>query len=277
MAIYAIGDIQGRFDALQALLEKIRFDPTKDQVWFTGDLVNRGEESLAVLRYVKSLGDAAISVLGNHDLHMLAVVEGVTHQRKLDTLDDILNAPDRDELTQWLRFRPVMHHSAEHQMTLVHAGLPPQWDLAMAQQCAKELEDTLQSNEYKNFLHHMYGNEPDKWVDALNGIDRLRFITNAFTRMRYCYEDDGRIDMKHKMAPGKQPEGLVPWYRAPERKNADLDIIFGHWSTHGDEIIPGIHALDTGCLWGGCLTALRVDGEHYLKQVSCSEGLAPSK
>ncbi|MDH5301750.1 MAG: symmetrical bis(5'-nucleosyl)-tetraphosphatase [Gammaproteobacteria bacterium] len=269
MAIYAIGDVQGCFASLQQLLEKIRFDPTADQLWFTGDLVNRGPQSLEVLRLVKSFGDSAITVLGNHDLHLLAVSEGFSTLKPLDTLDDILRAADRDELLYWLRHRPLLHHSVEHNKTLVHAGLPPIWDLTTAQQCASEVEQALRGEQYHDFLRHMYGNEPSLWQTDLTGLERLRYITNALTRMRYC-DADGRLELKSKMAPGKQPAGLIPWYEVTQRRNQNLNIVFGHWSTHGEHFIPGIYALDTGCLWGGSLTALRVDGETYRTQVNCA-------
>jgi bis(5'-nucleosyl)-tetraphosphatase (symmetrical) len=274
MAIYAIGDIQGCYQPLLALLDKLRFDPADDQLWFTGDLVNRGPQSLEVLRFVKSLGDAAISVLGNHDLHLLAIAEGFHKPSKLDTLDEILAADDRDELMHWLRHLPVFFHSEEHNMGLVHAGLPPTWGLTTAKMCADELQSTLRGDHYRDFLQHMYGNEPTQWSSELQGMERLRFITNAFTRMRYCH-DDGSLDLRHKMAPGKQPEGFVPWYDVADRKNKDLNIIFGHWSTHGKRQVPGIHSLDTGCLWGGCLTALRVDGETYRTEIDCKQTLTP--
>jgi len=274
MAIYAVGDVQGCLQPLQQLMEKLRFDPSSDQLWFTGDLVNRGPESLGVLRLVKSLGASAITVLGNHDLHLLAVAEGFSELKPLDTLDEILAAPDRDELMHWLRHRPLLHHNSEHNKTLVHAGLPPEWNLETAQRCASEVEVFLRSENYRDFFAHMYGNEPANWSEELTGYDRLRYITNALTRMRYC-NANGALDMKSKMAPGKQPEGLQPWYAMPNRQNESLNILFGHWSTHGEQFIPGIYSLDTGCLWGGCLTALRVDGETYRTQVNCAQAQHP--
>lgn len=273
MAIYAIGDVQGCYEPLQQLLEKIKFDPAEDQLWFTGDLVNRGPRSLDVLRFVKSLGDTAITVLGNHDLHLLVVSEEITHQRKLDTLDEILEAPDRDELLRWLRYLPLMHFDERLNICLVHAGIPAHWSIEDAQHFAKEAEEALRADNYRDFFSHMYGNQPSLWSDELSDWERLRYITNAFTRMRYC-DAEGNLDMQYKVAPGKQPEGLLPWYEVPDRKNQGTDIVFGHWSTHGDKPIPGIHAIDTGCLWGGQLTALRLDGERYLTQVSCKNGIS---
>ena len=191
MAIYAIGDVQGCLNSLQALLEKIHFNSTEDQLWFVGDLVNRGPDSLGVLRFVKQLGDSAITVLGNHDLHLLAVAHGLRADKHHD-LVDILHANDKDELLHWLRQRPLLHHDTTSGFTLIHAGLPPQWDLATAQQCAQELETVLRGNDYTPFLAQMYGDQPDRWSVDLHGMDRLRFICNCFTRLRYC-EIDGRV------------------------------------------------------------------------------------
>ncbi|HHI92697.1 MAG TPA: symmetrical bis(5'-nucleosyl)-tetraphosphatase [Gammaproteobacteria bacterium] len=274
MAVYAIGDIQGCYAELMNLLELIHFDPANDQVWFTGDLVNRGPASLQVLRAVRALGDSAITVLGNHDLHLLAVAEGHAPLHKGDTLDAILTAPDRDELLAWLRQQPLMHHDPALHTTLVHAGLPPQWDLAMAQACAKEVETVLRSDDYARFFQHMYGNQPEVWRDDLAGWDRLRFITNSFTRLRYC-DATGHFDFKAKGEPGTQPEGYLPWFEIPGRRNENLRIVFGHWSTLGLRRERNIVSLDTGCLWGKQLTAVRLNRNATVFCVECSQHRHP--
>jgi bis(5'-nucleosyl)-tetraphosphatase (symmetrical) len=259
MATYAIGDIQGCLDQLLTLLEKINFDQSNDQLWFTGDLVNRGPQSLETLRFVKNLGDSAITVLGNHDLHLLAIAEGHTkYHRSNDTLTQVLEAPDRNELLDWLRHRPLLHHDETTGFTLVHAGLPPQWNLAKATFCAQEVEATLQSQAWSDYLKQMYGNEPNIWSDTLTGWDRLRFITNCFSRLRFC-DANGQLLLDEKGNPDTQPEGFMPWFDVPDRANANLKIIFGHWSTLEHSKVEGIFPIDTGCLWGGELTALRID------------------
>ncbi|MGH8362321.1 MAG: symmetrical bis(5'-nucleosyl)-tetraphosphatase [Gammaproteobacteria bacterium] len=259
MAIFAIGDIQGCYDELQQLLTRIKFNPTEDRLWFTGDLVNRGPRSLDVLRFVKGLGERAVCVLGNHDLHLLALAVGVDRHKSADTLDAVLAAPDRDELLDWLRHRPLLHHDATLGFTLVHAGLPPQWDLATAAECARELEHVLRGAEYKEFFRHMYGNEPRRWSSELTGMERLRFIVNCFSRLRYV-SADGDLDLTSKGAPGTQPTGFMPWFEAPGRMSAEQHIVFGHWSTVGEVKGHNVYPLDTGCVWGGRLSALRLDG-----------------
>lgn len=258
MAVYAIGDVQGCFDELQALLQRIDFDPQQDQLWFCGDLVNRGPKSLETLRFVQGLETAAVTVLGNHDLHLLAKAEGVGKELKQDTLDAILTAPDRDALLSWLRHRPVLHHDPGLGYTMVHAGLPPQWDLATARACARELEAALRGPDYHDFVRVMYGNQPDHWSEALTGIERLRFITNCFTRLRFCYPD-GRLELKSKGAPGTQTPGTLPWFQVPGRQTEAERIVFGHWSTLGVGEYGNTLSLDGGCLWGGRLAALRLD------------------
>jgi bis(5'-nucleosyl)-tetraphosphatase (symmetrical) len=258
MAVYAIGDVQGCFDELQALLEKLDFNPRNDCLWFAGDLVNRGPMSLETLRFIKGLGDSAISVLGNHDLHLLAAAYGYPQKNDDHTLDAVLDAPDRDELIDWLRHQPLLHHDAALGFTLVHAGLPPQWDLSLAQQCAAEVESQLRGDGITGLLANMYGNKPKQWADNLDGHDRLRFIINCFTRMRYC-NPDGRLDLKSKGPPGSQPGEFYPWYEIPDRASKGLNIIFGHWSTLREYGRPGIYPIDSACLWGGELTALRID------------------
>lgn len=258
MAIYAIGDVQGCYAELQGLLTKIDFQVEADRLWFTGDLVNRGPDSLAVLRFVHDLGDAAQTVLGNHDLHLLALAEGLAPAQRSDTLDGVLGAADKDELLDWLRHRPLLYLDPRYGDALLHAGLPPQWDIHQAQACAGEVEAVLRGPGFRDFLAHMYGNEPDYWDERHSGWDRLRFITNCFTRLRYC-DQRGRLYLGAKGAPGTQPAQAMPWFAHPGRKSRGTRIIFGHWSTlglyQGDEIV----ALDTGCLWGGSLTALRLD------------------
>ena len=256
MSIYAVGDVQGCHDELLILLDRIKFDPGQDRVWFVGDLVNRGPKSLATLRTIRSLGDAAVIVLGNHDLHLLAVASGISRTKHRDTFADVLTAPDRDELLDWLRHRPLIHTNGE--FYLIHAGLPPQWNMDQAQNLAREAEEALQLNEGREFLDNMYGDEPKCWDDTLSGWERLRFITNCFTRLRYC-RSDGRIDLKQKGRPGTQPKDLLPWFEVPGRRSLGAKILYGHWSTLKFHAHQGTWCLDTGCLWGGELTALRLD------------------
>ena len=265
MATYTIGDIQGCYAELQCLLEKIQFDPIKDQLWFVGDLVNRGPNSLDVLRLVKSLGDRAVAVLGNHDLHLLAVAAGYAKLHHGDTLDEILAAPDRDELLQWLRLRPLLHTADNY--VLVHAGLVPQWTVPQAAACAREVENVLRSENYPEFFAHMYGNSPTSWDDELTGYKRLRVIVNAFTRMRIC-TSQGEMEFKFKGELEKIPAGYLPWYEVPNRQSRDATVIFGHWSALGLKLEDRVIALDTGCLWGGCLSALRLENRQ-LFQIAC--------
>jgi bis(5'-nucleosyl)-tetraphosphatase (symmetrical) len=258
VAVYAIGDVQGCLDELQALLELIRFNPDHDRVWFAGDLVNRGPKSLQTLRFIRDLGDSASCVLGNHDLHLIAAAHGHMLSNDDHTLDTVLAAPDRDELIDWLRQQPLLHHDEELGFTMVHAGLPPQWDLSLALQCAHEVESILRSDNLSAFIPHMYGNKPKRWSNELTRWKRLRFIINCFTRLRFC-DADGRLQLKYKGPPGSQPEKFLPWFEIPERRSRDLNIVFGHWSTLGPRTDKGIYPLDTACLWGGELTALRID------------------
>lgn len=268
MAVYAIGDVQGCFRELQLLLTKLRFDPARDRLWFAGDLVNRGLQSLETLRFVRNLGAAAITVLGNHDLHLLAAAARAGKLKPKDTLRPILDAPDREELLDWLRRRPVLHHDAEMGYTLIHAGLPPQWELDQARACAHEVESVLRGPDHAEFFEQMYGDEPTFWTDELTGWERLRFITNCLTRLRYC-DAEGRVALAHKGAPGSQPVGLYPWFELPHRRSRELKILFGHWSTLGERSSPGVYPLDTGCLWGGQLTALRLDGAPRWIRLAC--------
>ena len=261
MAVYAIGDVQGCYDELLQLLERLAFDPMEDRLWFCGDLVNRGPRSLDVLRFVHDLGKCAITVLGNHDLHLLALAAGNDRKRENGALDAVLAAPDRDELLHWLRHRPLMHFDADLGYCLIHAGLPPQWDRELALACASEVEQVLQDDEAQaEFFARMYGNRPAAWSEGLGGMDRLRFITNCFTRLRYC-DLDGNLGLKEKGAPGSQGVGFLPWFKIPGRRSSEERILFGHWSTLGYVATDNVWALDTGCLWGGSLTALRIDCE----------------
>lgn len=266
MATYAIGDVQGCYLELQSLLDSLSFDPKNDQLWFVGDLVNRGPQSLEVLRLVKSLGDAAITVLGNHDLHLLAVAAGVAKIHHGDTLDEILNAPDCDELLTWLRHRPLLH--VADNFVMVHAGLLPDWTIDQAAQLAREVEKTLRSDDYVRFLEKMYGNQPNAWDEALTGHKRSRLIINAMTRMRICTAQ-GEMEFKFKAEIKDIPAGYQPWFTLPQRASRHATIIFGHWSALGLLRQNNVIALDTGCLWGGTLTAIRLDDQQIF-QVNCA-------
>jgi bis(5'-nucleosyl)-tetraphosphatase (symmetrical) len=277
MAVYAIGDIQGCCDEFEVLLAQLHFDPARDRLWLTGDLVNRGPRSLDVLRLVKSFGSAAITVLGNHDLHLLAAALTPGEQLKpQDTLGPIFEAPDRDELLTWLRSLPLLHHDAALGYTMIHAGLPPQWDLATARSCAAELEQALRNDERcLELFTHMYGDRPKRWSDELRGVDRLRFITNCLTRMRFC-RADGTLELKFKGRIDSAPAGIFPWFRAPQRRSRDLRIICGHWSALGYHDSDGVLSIDTGCVWGEKLCAVRLDRSAPPVFVPCSSsGLSP--
>lgn len=265
MATYAIGDIQGCCSELRQLLELMRFDPAADQLWLVGDLVNRGPDSLGVLRLVKSLGNAAITVLGNHDLHLLAVAEGVAELHRDDTLREILDAPDRDLLLAWLRAQRLLH--VQDNFVLVHAGLLPSWSVAQAQQLAHEVEAALRGTRHHDYLAHMYGNHPDHWRDDLSGYSRLRVITNAFTRMRICTLQ-GEMEFKFKAEVQAVPAGYFPWFEVPGRASANATVVCGHWSALGLKVMPHLIALDTGCLWGGALSGIRLE-DRKIFQVQC--------
>jgi len=271
MATYAIGDIQGCCDEFEALLAQLRFDPARDRLWLTGDLVNRGPRSLDVLRRVKRLGAAAITVLGNHDLHLLAVAMAPNERVKpQDTLGPILHAPDRDELLKWLRSQPLLHHDATLGYTMIHAGLPPQWDPATAQSCAHELEQTLRDDaRCTELFTHMYGDKPNRWSKDLRGLDRLRFITNCFTRLRFC-RVDGSLELKFKGTIDSTPKGVMPWFRVPQRRSRQLRIVCGHWSALGYYDGDGVLSIDTGCVWGEKLCAIRLDQRAAPVFVPCS-------
>ncbi len=255
MATYVIGDLQGCYDELLALLKKINYRQDRDQLWFAGDLVNRGPKSLETLRFARQ--HASVCVLGNHDLHLLAGAVDKRYRKHKDTLRSILDAPDCDGLLDWLRRQPLLYYQADDNYALLHAGLPPQWDLRLACKLAREVEAVLRSDDYSEFFKHMYGNHPDVWSDELSGWDRLRFITNCFTRLRYCNKQ-GQLALEEKGPPGTQPAGLKPWFQWPHRKSRGTTLLFGHWSTLGAYDDDNVHALDTGCLWGGQLTALKL-------------------
>jgi len=258
MAVYALGDIQGCFDALQRLLDRLNFDPAVDRLWFAGDLVNRGPDALSTVRFVKQLGAQAVSVLGNHDLHLLAIAADHKNTRDPGLLA-LLDAEDSEALLHWLRHRPLLHADTSLGYTLVHAGIYPRWSQQQAEQRAEELQAVLRSAHYPAFIHHMYGNLPKKWHDDLIGWERLRFICNTFTRMRYC-TPDGALNFKDKGPVGTQLDtSSAAWFDDPQRQPHPQRILFGHWSTLGLLQRDDIFALDTGCLWGGQLSALRID------------------
>jgi bis(5'-nucleosyl)-tetraphosphatase (symmetrical) len=265
MSTYAIGDIQGCYSELQNLLNEINFDERRDELWFTGDLVNKGPKSLQTLRFIKALGVNAKITLGNHDLHLLAVAKNIRPLSKKDTIQEILAADDVKELIDWLKSRPLLITDDNLNFTMVHAGLPPQWSLENAKECAKECELILQGEKINKLLSEMYGDTPNIWVNSLQDYAKQRFIINCFTRIRFC-NSDGMLDFNTKVAPGKQNTSLIPWYSLPNRKTKDNKIIFGHWSTvHiGNEKNfkqYNVYPIDTGCLWGGGLTAMRLEDE----------------
>ncbi len=258
MTTWAIGDLQGCHDALQRLLEAIRFDPVRDHLWFCGDLVNRGGQSLETLRLVHSLDIHSVVVLGNHDLSLLSIAERKeSEQRRVNPdLHRVLIADDRDVLLGWLRQRPLLHCDRQNGWLMVHAGLAPKWTVRLAENRAREVERVLHGKNYRKLLRGMYGDRP-QWAPALKGIDRQRAIINVLTRMRYC-TPQGRIEFDQKGMPGTQRSGLYPWFEAPGRSERDLRIVCGHWSTLGLFMGLGVHSIDTGCVWGGKLTALEL-------------------
>ena len=275
---YAIGDVQGCFDDLLRLLEKLDFDPDIDRLWFTGDLVNKGPNSLELLRYVSGLGGAAISVLGNHDLYLLAAASDAVKVRKKDTLTEILDAPDCEELLFWLRHQPVLHHSEALGFTMIHAGLPPQWDLNVAQQCARELETVLQNYQYEDLFPHLSGDGPLRWRDDLESWERLRFIANCFTQLRWC-DLSGRIDLQGKRRRlGAKKKCSRPWFEIPHRASKSMRILFGHWAKlvvppsakRAGKVVP----LDTGCVNRGRFTALRLEDGRYFR-LKCKNKAIP--
>jgi bis(5'-nucleosyl)-tetraphosphatase (symmetrical) len=262
LARYAIGDIQGCYAQLRALVERLKFSADRDQLWLVGDLVNRGPESLEVLRYVRALGDNAVVVLGNHDLHLLALAHGRHKRRSSDTLDAIFEAPDRDALFAWLGEQKLAHFDAARGDLMVHAGVIPQWTAAMTLELSGAVSAALAADP-RDFLERMYGDRPDRWSEDLRGMDRLRFAINALTRMRVCTAE-GRIDVKMKGPPNEARLPYRPWFEHEARLTRDVRVIFGHWSALGLMQAHGVVGLDTGCVWGGSLTALDLDGPQAL-------------
>lgn len=274
MALYLIGDVQGCDDALGRLLDHIAYSPSRDSLVLLGDLVNRGPQSLAVLRRLMALEDSAQCLLGNHDLHLLAVAHGVRKPHRHDTLDEVLQAHDRPRLLDWLRRRPMA--LAMQGWLMVHAGVLPQWDGAQTLALAAELEESLRGPDAGVFLHNMYGNQPSRWSDDLRGMERLRVIVNALTRLRFC-DANGVMEFETKDSAASAPEGYMPWFEVPERRSLGTPIAFGHWSTLGEVAQPGLLALDTGCVWGGCLTAARIGTNGTAERISvrCAQAQVP--
>lgn len=260
MAVYAIGDVQGCYPELHRLLDKLAFDPAADRLWFCGDLVNRGGQSLEVLRMLYPLRDNLVVTLGNHDLSLLAIAQRKpeAQQRVNPELREVLFAEDAPALLGWLRQQPMLHHDAELGWTMVHAGLAPRWTLRQARRAAREVERELAGPQHRRLLSNMFGNTPAAWSPKLHGNERLRAAINVFTRMRYC-DVRGRIDFNAKGIPGTQKPGLYPWYEVPGMRRRETRIVCGHWSTLGFFTGLGVYAIDTGCVWGGTLTALRLD------------------
>ena len=272
-SIWMIGDVQGCCAPLEQLLSHPDISGESDaRFWFAGDLINRGPDSLASLRRIIDLGDRAVSVLGNHDLHLLAVAAGVRKPSKSDTLDEILNVPDADDLIDWLRYRPLAHF--EHDHLMVHAGVLAKWDVAKTLSLANEVQTMLRGPNWQKALQKMYGNEPTRWKDGHTGGKRLRVIINALTRMRLC-TPQGHMEFKTKVAPGAWPDGLVPWFDVKGRQTRNITVVFGHWSTLGLLVRPDVICLDTGCVWGGALTAMRLQ-DRKLVQIKCAQFQDPS-
>lgn len=271
--IYLVGDLQGCCQPLARLLQTVDFSPSRDQLYVLGDLVNRGPDSLGVLRQLRALEGAATCLLGNHDLHLLAVAHGVRKPHRSDTLDAILHAPDRDDWLNWLRQQRLAMHA--HGWLMVHAGVVPQWDAGQTMALAAEVEAMLQGPDLAEFLPQMYGNEPARWADDLQGVARWRCVVNSLTRLRFCAAD-GTMEFATKDGAGESPEGYMPWFEVPERRTAGTPVAFGHWSTLGLINRPDLLALDTGCVWGGQLTAVRLIGTaRELIQIDCPQSQKP--
>jgi bis(5'-nucleosyl)-tetraphosphatase (symmetrical) len=271
--IYLVGDLQGCCDAFDRLLSDIGFSPSRDRVVVLGDLVNRGPQSLKVLRRLRDLGDAATCLLGNHDLHLLAVAHGVRKPHRSDTVRDILDAPDRHAVLDWVRTRPLA--SVEAGWLCVHAGVVPSWTTAQTLQLAGEVQAQLSGPDLPGLLRVMYGNEPTRWQDDLKGAERWRFVINSLTRIRFC-RADGELEFETKDGAGAAPAGFMPWFEVPQRATREQPMAFGHWSTLGLINEPRLLALDTGCVWGGALTAVRVDGgRREVTQVQCTAARTP--
>lgn len=262
MSTYAIGDLQGCLEPLQRLLDHVNFDPSEDKLWLVGDLINRGPDSLQTLRLVYQLRHSVTAVLGNHDLHFLAVALGHRQKGRHDTLDALLEANDLGPMVAWLRHCPLLYRDSQLGFTMVHAGIPPIWDLEQAEACSGEVEAVLQSDQLEHYLAHMYGNEPSRWDDQLVGPERWRLITNYFTRMRFCTAE-GELELHTKASAEQHPAGFLPWFAHPEHRCRRDKIVFGHWAAlRGQATANNVYALDTGCVWGGSLTALRLEDER---------------
>ena len=274
MASYAVGDLQGCLKPLQCLLRRVNFNPQTDRLWLVGDLVNRGPQSLETLRFLYAMRESLVCVLGNHDLHLLAVSRNIERLKRGDTLQEILDAPDRDQLLDWLRRQKLLHYDQERDIALVHAGIPPQWGMTKALRRAAEVEKALRDDAlYPMFLDGMYGNEPTRWSKELTGVVRLRVITNYFTRMRFCTED-GSLDLKSKEGLNSAPSGYAPWFSHRQRKTRKHKIIFGHWAAlEGRCDESTVFALDSGCVWGGAMTLMNIDNGQY-HRCSCNEDQA---
>ncbi|EGR0230185.1 bis(5'-nucleosyl)-tetraphosphatase (symmetrical) ApaH [Vibrio vulnificus] len=264
MANYIVGDIQGCFDELMLLLAQCQFDKNQDTLWVAGDLVARGPKSLDTLRFIKSLGDSAKVVLGNHDLHLIAVSLGIRNNKAKDKTAPIFESEDGSELLHWLRQQPLLAEHAE--FIVCHAGISPQWDLSTARQCAEEVESLLRSENYRWLIENMYCNQPDLWQDNLSGLDRYRYIINAFTRMRFCFAD-GRLDMDCKLPPSEVKDSeLMPWFKLPQRRSLEKPVLFGHWAALEGYISEEVIGLDTGCVWNGSLTLIRWEDKQVFSQ-----------
>jgi bis(5'-nucleosyl)-tetraphosphatase (symmetrical) len=267
VAIHAIGDVQGCRDELLRLVDALRFDPARDELWFVGDLVNRGPDSAGVLRFVRSLGDRAVTVLGNHDLHLLALAAGNTARGRAPDLHAVLREPDGEELVAWLRAQPLAHYRPELGTLLVHAGVPAAWDPLLTVKLAREVEGVLRGPLATGFLGNLYGDQPDRWSPDLAGVPRWRFVVNALTRIRYC-RGDGSLDFAEKGPPERAAPGLVPWFAVPGRATATVRVVFGHWSSLGLLQRERLLGIDTGCVWGRKLTAARLDGPTRIVAVA---------
>lgn len=272
MATYAVGDVQGCLEPLKCLLDRVNFDPSQDKLWLVGDLVNRGPQSLETLRFLYAMHDSVITVLGNHDLHLLAIANHAARIKKKDTLREILNAPDCADLLFWLRQQPLMHHDAQRNISMVHAGIPPQWSIQEALSHAAEMQPVLRDDRlFVEYLDGMYGDFPKVWSAELQGVERLRVITNYFTRMRFCTAD-GMLDLNHKEGINTAPLGFAPWFSHPQRRTKNDTILFGHWAAlEGRCPAPNTIALDTGCVWGGQMTLYNIDTQHF-ERCSCASG-----
>lgn len=267
MATYAIGDLQGCFTPFQRLLDLIRFDPAHDKLWLVGDIVNRGPDSLALLRYIKQAGNLIVTVLGNHDLHLLMVASGIAKCQANDTLQPILDAPDRDELIHWLRHQKLFHH--ENSYALVHAGLLPSWTIDQAEELSREVESALRQDNHHSLFAQIYGNDPNHWQDTLTGNARLRVIVNAMTRMRVCTVE-GKMNFSFKGNLQSIPPGYLPWFNVPNRASSHHTVICGHWSALGLYVTDQVIALDSGCVWGGRLSAIRLE-DRAIFQLPCAQ------